>query len=214
MNFDTKYLIRWGIPGWVFLFWITLSWFLMHPDLFDKLLVNDKNLQSITLLLASVGIGVTIGYLCHQAVFAYKWTLDVKNMDFSKIKNQVENIQWPSQNRDMYFHLEFIWQNAIKDIKDNDQRDYITGRYRHYLSTIHGLGALFLSQLLSTFVSGLIVVWNWYFNGFSLLNLVPLVLIFVQIALSWLFWENHKYFSDLLMDYQGKMLAELLKENQ
>ncbi|MDR4196397.1 hypothetical protein [Bacillus cereus] len=213
MNFDTKYLIRWGIPGWVFLFWITLSWFLMHPDLFDKLLVNDKNLQSIILLLASVGIGVTIGYLCHQTVFAYKWTLNVKNMDFSKIKNQVENVQWPSQNRDMYFHLEFIWQNAIKNIKDDDQRNYITGRYRHYLSTIHGLGALFLSQLLSTIVSVLIIGWNWYFNEFSWLNLIPLIFVAIQGFLSWLFWENYKYFSDLLMDYQGKMLAELLKKN-
>lgn len=213
MNFDTKYLIRWGIPGWVFLFWITLSWFLMHPDLFDKLLVNDKNLQSITLLLASVGIGVTIGYLCHQAFFVYKWTLDVNNMDFSKIKNQVEGVKWPSDERDMYFHLEFIWQNAIKDVEDDNKRNYITGRYRHYLSTIHGLGALCLSQLLSFTVSVLIIGWNWYFNEFSWLNLVSVFLVLVQVLLSWLFWENHKYFSDLLMDYQGKMLAELLKKN-
>lgn len=34
MNFDTKYLIRWGIPGWVFIMLISLPiLFLYHDEL-------------------------------------------------------------------------------------------------------------------------------------------------------------------------------------
>lgn len=185
----------------------------MHSNAFDKLLVNDKNLQSITLLLASVGIGVTIGYLCHQAFFAYKWTLSLKDMDLSVITNQIKNDDWPRENTKKYYHIEFLWQNAIKNIEDDNQRNYIAERYRHYLSTIQGLGALFLSQLLSTIVSLIIFGWNCIFNGFSYIFWVAILLVIVQGFLCWLFWKNQQYYSDLLMDYQGKMLAEIMKNN-
>ncbi|WP_456151135.1 BA5345 family protein [Bacillus halotolerans] len=33
MSFETKYLIRWGIPGWMFLFWIVLNLFIQDHNL-------------------------------------------------------------------------------------------------------------------------------------------------------------------------------------
>lgn len=187
----------------------------MHPDLFDKLLVNDKNLQSITLLLASVGIGVTIGYLCHQAVFAYKWVKGLAKMDLSEITSKKIDVIWPVDNVKKYYHIEFLWQNTMINIENDSKRDYITGRYRHYLSTIHGLGALALAQLLSSVISTGIFLWNIVYNDYQCTYIIlNIAIIFAQFVLFLLFWKNQKYFSNLLMDFQGKILAELLKEKE
>ncbi|KMY32387.1 hypothetical protein ACZ11_09670 [Lysinibacillus xylanilyticus] len=76
MNFDTKYLIRWGIPGWIFLMTVLpYLFFVFNDDVLKSLgKVNDLALGAAITL-----IGIPLGYFFNQLHHFTFWVTNKKN---------------------------------------------------------------------------------------------------------------------------------------
>ena len=87
MNFEAKHLIRWGIPGWLFIFWIFYG--IVFLKGINPLNTNLLEItEGFTLLISLAVMGVPIGYLMHQIYFGIAWVLN-KNRDFNKMADKI-----------------------------------------------------------------------------------------------------------------------------
>lgn len=158
MNFEAKHLIRWGIPGWLFIFWIFYG--IVFLKGINPLNTNLLEItEGFTLLISLAVMGVPIGYLMHQIYFGIAWVLN-KNRDFNKMADKIgENFpkheEWDDNTNEKYFQIEYIWHTFLIKQK-KEERDYIEGRYRHLLGTTHGIGSLFVSSIMS--LTGTIII--------------------------------------------------------
>ncbi|PEJ57049.1 hypothetical protein CN692_14215 [Bacillus sp. AFS002410] len=209
MKFETKHLIRWGIPGWVFIFWLFYEMlFLKGINPLDTKMADLKT--GLTLLISLTAIGVPIGYLLHQMYFGYVWVSN-KNKNYVKIARKVGKKfprpnGWGQNKNQDYFHFEYVWHQVL--IKQNaETRAYLEARYRHLLGNIHGLGALFVSSLLSLLMSVAIIfthLQTFPDNIFFWIGLVFQIAIYLSAVF------NYGYYSDNLRAFQIKMLQTYL----
>ncbi|PEP74099.1 hypothetical protein COL32_08890 [Bacillus pseudomycoides] len=207
MKFETKYLIRWGIPGWVFIMWILFALIIVNPSLVQNLVLNDL-VKSLGILVTLASIGVPIGYLISQSYFAIKWVLR-KDLKINSITDKVENFPytetWGQDEKEDYFFLEYVWQSKLSGMVV-EKRDYIVGRYSHLLRTTHGIGTLLYSSILSLAV--ILLVFKLKFE------LYYLIFIGVQCSLIWLMWKNYIYHSENVKRFQGYFLNEILNTTE
>lgn len=214
MNVETKYIIRWGIPGWVFILFLSIMIYLIfHPSISLK----DVNLVDILGLLVSAGfVGVPVGYLFHQLYFSYNWLGKRRLFDpainLIEKKELIKNKCWGQNAHKDYFRLEYIWQQELFEL-ENDKRTYLSERYRHFLNTIHGLGALWISLAFSLAIN--LVFFVCYFGDLTKISL--LFLIALELFMGYLLLAVHKgfnYYSDNLNHFQGYFLNYLLNKNE
>ncbi|MET3407129.1 hypothetical protein ABIC59_004595 [Priestia aryabhattai] len=70
MNIDTKYLIRWGIPGWVFILFGYTSYLSIGNNIKNSVFTGNSTVTQLLGILVSLGfVGVVFGYLMHQIYF-------------------------------------------------------------------------------------------------------------------------------------------------
>jgi hypothetical protein len=167
MNFEAKDLIKWGIPGWIFI--TGVMGFIVGIDY--SVLKNLKDYNILSVVLASVGLGVPIGYVFHQTYFFFNWIIDVRKEErfrkhYEPILTIIEekNIKLvhkkpvqetestdktyeekPLKGQDAYFKIEALWHHMLSDFTNDieeKQRQYIAQRYEYYLRKIHSLGVL------------------------------------------------------------------------
>lgn len=199
MSFETKYLIRWGIPGWILIIFVGGLLLLENKVYFEN--ITSSTSTSIGLLVTLGFFGVPIGYLMHQIYFSWHWVIKRKRIfdDSVKLVNDSSKIitpYWNKNDEEDYFQFEFIWHKELLKL-ERSKRDYISERYRHLLSTIHGLGALIVALGLS-FTFGL--VWG-YFNK----DLNSLLLFYLVITgfLTFACIKGFNYYSSNLNHFQG-----------
>ncbi|MGM0861429.1 MAG: hypothetical protein ACQEWH_12040 [Bacillota bacterium] len=208
MKFETKYLIRWGIPFWILIFWLFYEiLFFKGINPLDTKMVDLKT--GLTLLLSLTAIGVPVGYLLHQIYFGSSWVIN-SNKNYVKIAREIPNFPrpdgWGQNKNEDYFHFEYVW-HAMLINRDADTRTYLEGRYRNLLGSIHALGALFVSSMLSLLMTAIIIfthLSDFGYNVYFWVGLILQVIIFVASAL------NYKYYSDNLRAFQNKMLQTYL----
>jgi hypothetical protein len=197
VNFETKYLIRWGIPGWVLLLSLGIVAALVN-DLKLITLITEDPIKLISLIVSMAGIGVPVGYLIHQIYFSFFWVRSKKKgveAIISKIEGYVRKYQ---DNESEYNYLEYLWQSELS-LLAQDKRDYIAERYRHLLSTTHSLGVLFVSLLFSLLFSFVVVK-----------DIILFVLVSV-LVLGFLFL-NYFYYSKATNDFKGLFLNEFIND--
>ncbi len=206
VNVETKYLIRWGIPGWVFILLLSLMTYLVfHPQISLK----EVNLVDVLGLLVSAGfVGVPIGYLFHQLYFSYNWL--GKNRIFDAAvklvddQTKIKGPGWGMNGHIDYYKFEHIWQKELLKIAD-DKRNYLAERYRHLLTTIHGLGALWVSLASSLGINLIISI--YHFREIEKMSLSLLILL--ALFNGYLLLAVHKgfnYYSSNLNHFQGYFL--------
>lgn len=141
MNFESKYLIRWGIPGWVLIFLVLICLTLTNQFEVSKILAKDP-IKALSILITFTGMGVPIGYILHQVYFFYNW-VSKKNKKLERIIDNLQDYTRIHDDNDEkeYQYLEYLWQSELT-LLEKDTRDYIAERYRHLLSTTHSLGVL------------------------------------------------------------------------
>jgi len=209
MNFETKYLIRWGIPGWMLIFWITTFFVLTEfENIFSHF--NFSDFGKLVGVFISLGVfGIVLGYIVHQLYFVVNWVTDKARM-FENVIKEIDNFpkpdNWGGNNRVDYFYLEFIWHKNLLELEE-EKRNYIVGRYRYLLSTVHGLGTLFLSHFLSfvfTIAAGLLKFGN--------LTLEVDFLAIAQGGIMFVILASFKYYSENLNYFQGRVLNAMLKD--
>ncbi|MFT7830059.1 hypothetical protein [Priestia megaterium] len=211
MKFETKYLIRWGIPGWIMIFWVFYQvLFLKGINPLDSKFSDIKN--GLTLLISLTALGVPIGYLLHQVYFGVVWVLNKNRHEAVKRnarkvgQNFPRHPQWGNNGDQDYFQFEYVWHSVLLNL-DAEKRTYIEGRYRHLLSTIHGLGSLFVSSAISLIVTALIIFTHSSdapFNSYFWTGFVFQLAIFLSAVC------NYGYFSNNLTAFQIKILKTYL----
>ncbi|OQR54806.1 hypothetical protein [Bacillus sp. CDB3] len=210
MSFETKYLIRWGIPGWVLIFWILYQVvFLKGIDFwkFDAMQMN----KGFAFLISLAAIGVPLGYILHQIYFGVAWVFD-KKIDFNKIVDQIgekfpKHEEWGDNKNEDYYQFEYVWHMVLIK-QDTETRAYIESRYRHLLGTIHGLGSLSVSSGISLFITIALIIthssgtMDYFYFGLGVV---------FQISILTFSIFNYKYYSANLNAFQKKMFQTYLK---
>ncbi|MGC9934908.1 hypothetical protein [Priestia aryabhattai] len=208
MKFESKYLIRWGIPGWVFIMWLLLAFITVNPLFFKDLLLKDL-VKSLGILVTLASIGVPVGYVISQFYFSVSWVRG-KDLDMSDLMGKVQNLpypdSWNEDKKEQYFFIEYLWQSKLSNLSI-EKRDYIAGRYSHFLRTIHGIGTLFYSSFLSLLVFILFIVSVKF-------ELYYLFLITVQVIFLYFTYQNYKYYSKNLKSFQGYFLNEFINSKE
>lgn len=246
MKFETKHLIRWGIPGWVFAMWFFIVAIVTIEPLTAILIQGTNFIKIFGILITLLSIGVPIGYLFHQLYFAWEWISKERFFFFFKrqppekflwkfdrkvpykflflfprpkpletlkpIKDKIKDYKDKGNFHEDYYYIEFLWHKLLLEAEE-EKRNYIIGRYRYFLSTIHGLGSLLYSLATS------LILINFFW--FSVNNWVEGILL-ACILVAHLFlmigtYQNYKYYSKNLIAFQANFIEELLtdeKENK
>ncbi|MBR0601175.1 hypothetical protein HF695_02550 [Bacillus safensis] len=211
MNFEAKYLIRWGIPGWMLIFWIvTFLVSTYYNEILSKF--NFLDLGKLVGVFISLGVfGVALGYIIHQLYFALNWITN-KTRIFENALKEVDDFpkpeNWGDNSNKDYFYFEYLWHRNLLELNE-EKRTYIVGRYRYLLSTVHGLGTIFVSHLLSLFFTILSAI---YIFGISSIPLRIDFLVALQIVIILVVLLNFNYYSANLNYIQGKFLNTMLNK--
>lgn len=203
MNFETKYLIRWGIPGWVFILFSYVTYISYEKTTF---LGTKFTVPQLLGIMVSLGfVGIVLGYLMHQIYFSLNWIFSKQS---SKILNKMMSLinnkgklgisQYEFDHHKAYFTLEFYWQKQLLLIPE-DKRNYISERYRYMLTTIHGLGALLVSIGLSIISVG-VIVWRHEINFFT--GAILLLLLYLCFSV----FMGFRYYSENLIHFQANFI--------
>jgi hypothetical protein len=185
MKFETKYIIRWGFPGWVSIFFIGLFKIISHWDKFLGMISNDYKFF-LTINVSLLLLGIPIGYLLYQTYFGILW------VSRQKVK------------KGKYFELEYTWHSNVMSLEP-EKMDYLSGRYRHLLGRIHDTGALLMSLVLSIVFIIVQLVMEWTLVGAS--ELAPL------IALLFFTFKNLAYYEENLNFFRDKFLDDYFTKN-
>lgn len=208
MKFEGKYLIRWGIPGWVFLLNIIwLFWRYNSNDYFSSFSKDPKNLLSFLVTITS--IGVPVGYIFHQVYFGLFWALSKKKAvkGFDTISKYIKGYKakYPNDVDKEYYYLEYLWQSELS-LLEKSKRDYIAERYRYLLSTTHSLGVLFLSMSVS-FIFFLFIL-----KSIDISMLDKIMYSSIELLANGLILLNYFYYSRKTHAFQGMFLNEFINE--
>ena len=147
MNFDTKYLIRWGIPGWTTVMLLS-PYFIINN--FKALMetISATDLLGYGAVLAV--LGVPLGYILNQIHHFITWV-------FPKLITNT----W-----DEFFEEEIKIDIYLKNEASKSERE----RYRYLLSRKHELGGItvslgisFITTLFTNILQNKEVVWVWIY---------------------------------------------------
>ncbi|MEH7392584.1 hypothetical protein [Bacillus sp. JJ1474] len=188
MNFDTKHLVRWGIPGWILIM-------ILGPYIFFNFQneINDiiKTIDPLALGAFLTIIGVPLGYLLNQIHHSFFWV--VPKFRFSRrILNQEV---WND-----YFSKEISLDKLFfKDEIGKMKKE----RYQYLLSRKHELGAVTVSIGIALIVIFLVnKMLNVNFGNWSWWYFWGVFVLFVIIFISrWYSSKNiDKYFEQYLSE--------------
>ncbi|WP_309087288.1 hypothetical protein [Domibacillus sp.] len=180
MNFDTKHLIRWGIPGWVYLITIIFYVFTDNPNYISDL-KGKEGLSLIGLGAILAGLGVPVGYLIHQVSMFFGFII------------------W-TPNKNKFFKEEYELDRIIFDSENKGGK--IRERYRHLLSRVHELRALKTSHALSIMtVASLAVFYS------DVVNIPCIIILIVNIVMFIIVHFNQKHF-DKNLDFFKRQIKE------
>lgn len=213
MNFDTKYLIRWGIPGWMFIFWLFLYFLFADYSFINKFLEVNRFDKLIGIFISLSVSGVVIGYIIHHLYFFINW-ITVNKRGFDPTVKMLDGFQkprnWGKNNKKDYFYLESVWHRELLNIENESIRNYIVERYRYLLSTIHGLGTIVCSHFFI-----LILTLSLAIHKFGHVTEMPLSLIafnIIQLIIAIVVLINFIYYSSNLNYFQGYFLNKMINE--
>jgi lysylphosphatidylglycerol synthetase-like protein (DUF2156 family) len=188
MNFDTKYLVRWGIPGWI-LIMILGPFIFIHFNTELKGLAGNMSIVALGAILTI--IGVPLGYLLNQIHHSITWVF-VRTGKFRPILNWVFKKDRESWND--YFSKELKLDDYLKS--DGELRT----RYRYLLSKKHELGgltvSLFVTNVVILFTNIILEItagWSWIY-----LVITMILLILIWLSRNYSSRNIEIYFSEYL----------------
>lgn len=204
MNFDTKYLIRWGLPGWIFILY-TAAYFIEKDSINIWAITKDSG-QATVSILAAIPIGIVVGYLIYQLYFMMLW-LNINAYKPVISEKALKKMGYAVPKKDSYFFIEFMWHRTLSKLDNPDEMNYLSERYRHLLTKKHESGSLFISLCGCSAVS-IIAVVN-YFNGLVDVSFLCLgVLNFCLLIYTLLIFSYYSRNADYFMAENLKDLLE------
>lgn len=190
----------------VFIFWL-FFYFSFTQNNYSEFVKN------VPLLISLIVAGVPLGYLIYQIYFVFFWSIRTKD-SLNKFRTELGDKFSPdatfgtlykNRNND-YYYLEHVWHSMLLE-QDEGVRAYLEGRYRHLLSTVHGVGTLFVSATGSLVLVFLLLVRSLITGEEPLLFYIGIAMQIIILAAAAL---NYRYFSDNLRAFQISMLNKYL----
>ncbi|SFD95089.1 hypothetical protein SAMN05428981_102470 [Bacillus sp. OV194] len=185
MNFETKYLIRWGVPGWIMVM-ILLPYFLVinFKDLSDHV-SSSSDLLAVGAVLTV--LGVPLGYLLNQIHHSVTWVLP---------KYFLPEV---FESWDEYFKNELLMDEYFMENKTKGEA--MKNRYSYLLSRKHELGGITASLLISTIVIWIgnaliddIKLWHWIY--FIIILVLSITILFSRQYSSKNIYKYYEYILD------------------
>ncbi|WP_345807571.1 hypothetical protein [Bacillus pumilus] len=184
MNFESKYLVRWGVPGWVLMLFVTTFFLINFPEKFMNIIDSDKfSIVGFTAFAAVVG--VIIGHLIHQISLCCGFVL-------------YELLKFGNWNN--YFQREL---NVDRQIIETDKLgSNIKNIYSYRLGQLHARRGLVTSLI----ISGILITGS-LFKGYNncgtwVLCIVNLFLIIIMILNYIYFDKNLRFFMNRVSDFK------------
>lgn len=143
MNFDTRYLVRWGIPGWIMIMSLSPYFAVVYFPLFKD--ISSSTSAILGIIAALTAFGVPLGYLLNQIFHALFWVIP-----------KLFSNSW-----DLYFKKELLMDQYLH--KNENMRQ----RYRDLLTRKHELGSMTLSLWISFFVILLVNIFTTGYPSFA-----------------------------------------------
>lgn len=198
MNFDTKYLIRWGIPGWILLMILGPFIYFQFQMEINKIL-KDNNTLALGAFLTV--IGVPLGYILNQIHHSLFWVI-------RRFKFSLKQEKW-----DDYFKQE-IQVDEMFFFDDIGIRK--KERYQYLLSRKHELGGVTVSLGIGCIVQLIVNIQTSTMHGWSLIYLIVSIILFLIIAISrWYSSKNiDKYFEYYLIESADSKYRKKLMEDE
>ncbi|MEK8196246.1 hypothetical protein [Lysinibacillus sp. FSL M8-0134] len=178
MNFDTKYLIRWGIPGWIMIMALFPYLFVTFIDGFKEIFKLSA-VDILTIGATLTFLGVPLGYVLNQVHHSLFWVLP-----------SLYKREWK-----IYFK-----QEVSADEKHLSIDEFKKERYRYLLSKKHELGGVAVSLFISWAVILIMnisinnLLWSWIYFG-----IVTALTILVILSRNYSSRNVHYYFYDYLL---------------
>lgn len=128
MNIDTRYLIRWGVPGWIFILTVGFYYLLFVDSKNNRLsdLITDNATNLLSAAAFVLIIGIPIGYILNQIHHVWIWVWKV--------------------NHEEYFDYEMKLFQIFICHKNGEQ---IRERYKYLLTRVHELGGIVVALVIS-----------------------------------------------------------------
>ncbi|WP_018664604.1 hypothetical protein [Heyndrickxia acidiproducens] len=155
MNFDSKYLVRWGIPGWTLLFILLGYSSLIDFDSVKQIFFSKSAPVVVGSITLFIGAGVILGNIIHQISMTFGFIIWTKRKKYFKSEYEIDT----------------------KIIKGTYGKD-IQRIYSYRLGNVHALRALFFSFLISII---LLVVFSFTLYFSYSVGLLLAVVIFLNI---------------------------------
>lgn len=185
LNFDTKHLVRWGIPGWIMLIVLGPYFFFYYEEIRE--VSTSANLVAVGAFLTVTG--VPLGYLLNQIHHSLFWVYPRRKW-LSKITKKGSWNQYFINEINMD---ELFFVNEVGEKKRE--------RYQYLLSRKHELGSVTVSLGISViiiFINNVHhkdSVWSWIYWVFVLL-------------LCFVVWNSRNYTSSNIEIYYQHYLYE------
>ncbi|MGG4209634.1 hypothetical protein [Bacillus altitudinis] len=170
MNFESKYLVRWGLPGWVFMIFITLFYLINEPEYIPHIL-KYKGFTLVGFTALAAALGIILGHIIHQ-ISLFLWF----------VVPEYRKRKWL-----IYFDREFKIDKRI--VEEEKIGKEIKNIYSYRLGQLHARRGLLTSLMLS-FVTIIILCWT----DLNLLSVKTIILEICNGALIMIMLINYHYF--------------------
>ncbi|AHZ16290.1 MULTISPECIES: hypothetical protein [Bacillus] len=191
MNFESKYLVRWGMPGWVYMIFVTAFYAINHPDQFFQKL-NSEDFPLVGFVAFAAAFGIILGHLIHQVSLFFGFVL----LQYTK-----KNKRWRR-----YFRKEFKIDKRI--IEEGEIGAKIKDIYSYRLGQLHARRGLLASLILSfiTIIVMVLYIDTSYINDKTLiLSAINGLLIMIMLINYHYFDRNLDYFMTRINDFENKV---------
>lgn len=186
LNFESKYLVRWGLPGWVFMIFMTLLFVINEPSYIIQVL-KYKGFSLVGFTALAAALGIILGHIIHQVSLFFWFVIP----EYRKRK-------WL-----IYFDKEF---KIDKRIIEEELGEGIKNIYSYRLGQLHARRGLLTSLMLSFITITIFCCLDTdLLNGKTLtLGFINGVLIMIMVINYHYFDRNIEYFMDRVKEFENK----------
>ncbi|WHY08280.1 hypothetical protein QNK06_15200 [Bacillus subtilis] len=187
VNFESKYLVRWGLPGWVFMIFITLLYLINKPEYIPQIL-KYKGFSLVGFTALAAALGIILGHIIHQISLFFWFVIP----EYRKRKWLV------------YFDKEFKIDKRI--VEEEELGKGIKNIYSYRLGQLHARRGLLTSLMLSfgTIAILCFIDLNLLSGKTIILEIGNGALIMIMLINYHYFDRNLEYFMDRVNEFENQ----------
>ncbi|WP_282068190.1 hypothetical protein [Bacillus pumilus] len=184
MNFESKYLVRWGVPGWVLMLFVTVFFVINFQREFLNVIVS-KQFSIVGFTAFAAVVGIILGHLIHQISLCCGFVLH----ELRKFRN------WNN-----YFQRELNVDKQIIECEKIGPR--IKDIYSYRLGQLHARRGLITSLIISALLITGSLCSGYNNTGTWVLYIVNIILLVVMFLNYIYFDKNLRFFMDRVGNFK------------